>query len=84
MNIGGLNISKLQIISVLLLLIGIAAGVYLIQFQHIFKSRAAVDINQAFEIKDNSGNIINCNGTTCYTNSSEINIKLKDKSVLEQ
>lgn len=79
-----LKMSKIQILIILGLLLGIISGVYLIGFQQIFKSRAAVDVNQAFEIKDSSGNIINCSRTTCYTNSQEVNIKLKDKSVLEQ
>lgn len=84
MNIAGYKISRLQIIIFGLLLIGIVAGVYLVQVQQIFKSKAAVNVNQAFEIKDDRGNIINCDGTNCYTNSEEVNIKLKDKSVLEQ
>ncbi len=79
-----INISKKQIIFIVLILVGIAVGVYLVQVQQIFKSKAAINVNQAFEIKDSSGNVINCNGSTCYTNSQEVQIKLKDKSVLEQ
>lgn len=74
--------SKLGLI--VLLLLGIVIGVYLVQNTQIFRSRASVNVNAAFEIKDANGSEIYCNGNTCYTDSDRVEIKLKDVSVLEQ
>lgn len=79
---GDLNISKKQIIITLILLIGIAFGVILVQRQQILKSRADVDIQNAFEIRDNEGNSLDCSGDTCETDSLDVQIKIKDLNSL--
>lgn len=67
----------------LLLLLGVVISVYLVQEQQIFKSKAAIDVSAALEIKDHQGNSINCSGTTCYTNSDSVTIRIKDIKVLQ-
>jgi type II secretory pathway pseudopilin PulG len=66
-----------EILIVVVLLLGLGVAVYLVQVQQVFKSRASIDVNQAFEIKDSQGNVITCNGSTCQTNSDTVTIKLK-------
>lgn len=77
-----INISKKNIIITLILLIGIAVGVILVQRQQILKSRADVDIQNAFEIMDNEGNQLECSDNSCQTKSLDIQIKIKDLNSL--
>ncbi len=72
---------------VLLLIAGIAVGVYLIQKQQIFKSRASsAPIIDALEIKDNEGKVINCdsnvNPPVCTISSPDVTIRLANPGVL--
>lgn len=74
-------------LAVLLLIAGIIVGVYLVQKQQLFKSKASsAPIIDALEIKDNNGKIINCdsntNPPTCEISDPNITIRLKDTSVL--
>lgn len=77
-----INISKKNILITLILLIGIAVGVILVQRQQILRSRADVDIQNAFEIRDNEGNSLECADNTCLTESLDIQIKIKDLNSL--
>lgn len=94
MKIGEFQISKLQIIVVAVLLIGLAAGLYLVQRTQIFKPRAAAEdrLLEVFEITDVNGSPLPCqpkqgaSPTTCTTSSLDVKIKLKPngKTILEQ
>lgn len=76
MNIGELKISKIQILVSLVLLLGIIIGVYLVQRQHIFKSRA--DEYDAFQVIG-----ADCSGHECRATDKNIKIRI-DKNKLEQ
>lgn len=85
------QINKKQIIFLLIfliLLLGLVISIYLVQRQQVFKSKATVNMLNAFEIKDDKGNIINCTPAVgdqppiCETGSLNINIKVKDVNSL--
>lgn len=66
-----------------LLILGIGAGVYLVQRQQTLKSRAVVEPGgwaRAFEMTDASGSAIPCaystNPPTCTTPSLDINVRV--------
>lgn len=67
-----LNLTKKQIITgviTLILLIGIGVGVYLVQVQQIFKSRANLE---GIEVKTSSGSSVNCDqDNNCVTDDPE-------------
>lgn len=74
-------------LTVLLLIAGIAIGLYLVQKQQIFKSKAASSaIIDALEIKDNEGKTINCDSNnsppTCDISDPNITIKLNNPAAL--
>ncbi len=81
MRIGDLKISKLQILILIILFVGIIVGVILVQRQQIFKSRA-YDIRNSFEVTDPDGNQLNCSGTSCDTKSLDVKVKIKDLNSL--
>ncbi|MBI2314477.1 hypothetical protein HYU93_00230 [Candidatus Daviesbacteria bacterium] len=84
MKLDELNITKKQIIIALLLLIGLLAGVYLVQVQQVFKSRAASEINTALNVTDEQGNQLEYQGNNTYkTNSLNIRIGIKDLEQLK-
>lgn len=86
------TINKKQIIGIaviILFTVGIGIGVYLVRQQQTIKSRAsggAGNFVNAFEIKDQNGNIINCdastNPPTCTTNTLDITVRVKDTAPL--
>lgn len=78
MNIGNFRVSKLQIIILTVLLVGMAAGVILVQRQQTLKSKAEQDIGDNFEITDDQGNELNCQGSECETKSLDVQIRIKD------
>lgn len=77
-----INLSKRKFIVTFILLIGIVVGVILVQRQQILKSRADVDIQNAFEIRDIEGNSLECSSNSCQTESLDIQIKIKDLNSL--
>lgn len=81
MNIGDTKISKIQIFLMLLLLLGITIGVFLVQRQQILKSRAQ-QAQDAFVITNPEGSPLPCSGTTCETQSLDVQIKVKDLNSL--
>lgn len=85
MKIGEFTISKFQIAAVVILLVGLIAGIYLVQKTQIFKPKAAVGdrILNAFEITDSAGSQLPCQMEgdppilTCQTSNLDVKIKLK-------
>lgn len=82
MKIGEFQISKLQLIVVVILLVGLVVGLYLVQRTQIFKPRATGEtILNAFDITDVNGSPLPCrmegNTPTCDTSSLDVKIKLK-------
>lgn len=76
MNIGDLKISKIQILIILLLILGIVVGVILVQRQQILKSKATQEIYNAFERTDAEGNRLECLGNSCETKTLDVKIKV--------
>lgn len=91
MKIGNITISKVQIAIFIILIVGLAAGLYLVQRTQILKPRAetgGVDLTRAFKITNDQGVELNCTpaqGTepvTCTTDSLNVNISVKDLNEL--
>ena len=80
MRLGDFTFSRIQLIGVVVLIVGLAVGIYLVQKTQIFKPRAAGSIIQAFDITDTNGKKLDCNGSTdpptCTTSTLDVNIKL--------
>lgn len=75
---------KIQIIVMVLLLIGLAVGVFLVQKQQIFKSRASSGINAALTVTDLNGKDLEYQGSGVYnTNSLDVQIGIKDLEQLK-
>lgn len=78
------EIKILPILIIILLLIGLVAGVYLVQRQQTLKSKAsAEDLYEQVGISDNEGNLKqNCtsdgNIYTCETPSDEVQIDISN------
>ncbi|MDO8503916.1 MAG: hypothetical protein Q7S60_04490 [bacterium] len=83
-NIGGRQVERHQILEMIVLLIGLALGLYLVQQQVLLRSKGAGEVTKAFEITDKEGNPLTCSGDTCETKSLEVQIKLENIGVLEQ
>ncbi len=75
MTISGFKINKLQIAIFVLLIIGLASGLFLVARKQIFKPKASLDLSSTFNVTDEIGNKVNCSGTTCTTYSNTVNIK---------
>lgn len=85
MDISILKLQKIQIAVILILVIGLAAGIYLVQTQQIFKPKATAELYSAFEVTSNEpGKTVTCSGSTCQTNTLNINIKLEELNALIQ
>lgn len=84
MKIGDIKLNKSQIITTLLLLIGLLVTVTLVQRQQIFKSKASSDINSAISVTDPAGNELEYVGNNTYnTNSLDVKIGIKDLEQLK-
>ncbi|EKD85442.1 MAG: hypothetical protein ACD_38C00030G0012 [uncultured bacterium] len=84
MNIGDIKVNKTQLILIIILLIGLIAGVYLVQTRQIFKSKAASEINTALEVTDDSGNALEYQGNGTYkTKSLNVRVGIKDLEQLK-
>jgi len=72
------NLKSVIIIS--LLLVGIIVGVYLVQVQHIFKSRASEEIYNTIEVSQTTESgekqRVQCEGNNCTTQSLDIDFKV--------
>lgn len=80
-----LNRKKIISIGVLvILLIGLIVGVILVQKQQIFKSRASLQIYNAFNVgSGEAGKYVNCTGNVCKTNTLNVTISVADLQALE-
>lgn len=71
--------NKKQISILTLLLVGIILGVYLVQTQKIFKSKANLEIYNTFNItqttQSGENKTIECQENNCQIESSDIEIK---------
>lgn len=84
MNIGTIKVSKIQIVVIAVLSIGLVAGVYLVQVQQTLKSRAASEINDALSVTDSEGNPLEYQGNGTYkTNSLDVRVGIKDLEQLK-
>ena len=76
------------ILGTIVLLIGLAVGLYLIKGQTSLKSKASSNLIQAFEIKDGNNNPVNCEGNKtppeCNISTQDIYIKVKDLESLSK
>lgn len=82
------TIKPWHIVVVLLLLISLIVGVYLVQRQQVYKSRAAVDLGQAFNITDTQGTPLRCATASdgvleCETNSLDVKIGIRNLDALK-
>ena len=83
MDIKYLKDQRLQIVALIVLAVGLAVGLYLVQTQQILKPRATTDLHSAFEVTSNEpGKTVTCSGSACQTNTLNINIKLDDLNSL--
>lgn len=87
MKIGDFTISKVQIAVTAILLLGLIAGMYLVQRTQILKPRATtgvIDLREAFRITNERGEELNCapaqgdQPVTCTTDSLNVNISVKN------
>lgn len=87
-NMDYIKNNKKQIIIVTLLLIGIILGVYLVQVQHIFKSKATDQIYNTIEVRQIGENgdfqPVSCQENNCTTNSLDIQFKVNVKDLEDQ
>ncbi|MBI2337841.1 hypothetical protein HYU95_01535 [Candidatus Daviesbacteria bacterium] len=72
------------IILVILLLGGLLAGVYLVQNQQIFKSKASSEINNVINVTSEGGRVEYQGNKTFKTNSKRINIGIKDLQQIKE
>ncbi len=79
-----------HLLLIIILAVGLIAGVYLVQHPQIFRPKAGggSPIIPALEMKDDKGNDINCdssaNPPTCETTSQDITIKIRDLDILQK
>lgn len=88
-KLSNLNMSKkkwLTLAGLVVLSLGLVAGVYLVQKTQILKGRASstLDASRVFEVVDDQHNTIICQGTSCPTNADAVYIRLKDIAPLLQ
>lgn len=79
-----------HIILIIVLAVGLVAGLYLVQHPQIFRPKAGggSTIIQALDMKDSNGRNINCDSSTspptCETETQDITIKIKDLDSLQK
>lgn len=87
------SLSRKQLIgiaAIVLIMISIAASVYLVQRQQTLKSKAAAGdpgyFVEAFEMRDANGNLIACDSSTnppvCTTNTLDISVRVQNTTPL--
>lgn len=84
-TIGESKFKVWQVVVLVILLLGLGVGLYLVQRQQQLKSRASggVSLQDAFEIKDATGQVLPCQNQTdgsllCNTSTQTVDIKVKD------
>lgn len=81
---GKLMLEKKRLFSILILgilIVGLIVGVILADQQQILRTRADVDVTQAFEIKDAQGKKINCSNNVCDIETLDVTIQLKPEGL---
>lgn len=78
MNIQGVTISKKYLITIIILLLGLLALLYLVRNPQIFKSRATSDVSSALEVTSPEGEVEYQGNNTYKTNSPRIKIRIQD------
>lgn len=79
-----------HILPIIIILMGIVAGVYFIQKEGFFlfkpKASGGAEIIEALELTDANGNKLECdtsvNPPTCFTSTLDVNVKVKDKDAI--
>lgn len=66
-----------------LLLLGLVAGLYLVQHPQILRSRAASDLGNVLNVSTHNGKVEYQGNNTWKTNSSSINIGISDLEQLK-
>lgn len=71
-----------HLLLLVIILIGLVVGIYLLQTQKIFKSKASNNMMNAFEFNNNKNQVLNCDGSVnppvCNTNSLDVTVQVKD------
>ncbi len=73
-----------QVMVIFLLLISLPLSLLLLTKPVLFKTKAAEEVYNAFEIRDNEGNLLTCSELGCNTSTLNINIKLRDTDFFSQ
>jgi len=79
-----------HIVLIIILAVGLIAGLYLVQHPQIFRPKAGggSPIIPALEMRDSNGENINCdtsaNPPVCETSTQDITIKIKDLDILQK
>ncbi|MBI2593367.1 hypothetical protein HYW44_01880 [Candidatus Daviesbacteria bacterium] len=71
-------------LSILILLGGLVAGVYLVGHQQIFRPKASSDIQQAFSVTDSDGNPAPFENGAFKTKSTSVKLRINDINSLTQ
>lgn len=66
---------KLHLLMILILILGLAGSLYLVQQTQIFQPKADEKLYNAIKVTNPEGQLI-CSGNECKTDSLEINISL--------
>lgn len=77
------KLPKVVILIITILSLILVVG-YLTTHPQIFKSKAAVNTSDAFEITDDQGNPIYCENNVCTVHSLNLKIKIKDTALLNK
>ena len=79
-------VTRKQIISIILtviLLVGLAVGIFLVQRQQIFKSKASQQLQNAFDIKPvDPQKSVSFDGDSYQTDTLDVQIRLQDIEAL--
>lgn len=80
-----LNLKQLlNLLVVLMLLVGLGAGVYLVQTKQLLKSFAASEINSALTVTDENGQDLQYMGNNTFkTTSTHVRVGIKDLESLK-
>lgn len=73
-------ISKRKTISLFILTIGLALGIYFVQQAQIYQGKAQLDLSRTFSVSVDEGGTqpVACQDTTCTTDQEEVYIKFNE------
>lgn len=81
---GALKSNWKSSLTILILLGGLAVGVYLVQKQQIFSPRASTNIEEAFSVTDSDGNPAPFENGAFNTKSTSVKLRINDINALTQ